>query len=185
MTLRWLGVGLAAIVFFAACGANDDVASECPTGSTCGPPSLTAAASSDPGECAPSVDPEGSFVPSVTFNPGTSNATLLYVEVADEPPERSLGLSERACLAPDWGMIFVYQEDSNATFGMSRMLFPLSIAWVSSDGTIVEIEDMDPPTTGHASAEPYRYAIEVNQGWFAEHGIEAGDQVNVGTAFER
>jgi len=35
---------------------------------------------------------------------------------------------------------------------------------------------MEPLTTiSHRSTEPYRYAVEVNQGWFAANGIGVGD----------
>jgi uncharacterized membrane protein (UPF0127 family) len=36
-------------------------------------------------------------------------------------------------------------------------------------------------TTPHVSAEPARYALEVNQGFFAERGIEVGDEVELST----
>jgi uncharacterized membrane protein (UPF0127 family) len=61
---------------------------------------------------------------------------------------------------------------------MRDTLIPLSIAFVKSDGTIVEIEDMEPQTEDlHSGPEPYRYTVEANQGWFARNGIEAGSQV--------
>jgi len=63
---------------------------------------------------------------------------------------------------------------------MRNTLIPLSIAFVGSDGVIIHIEDMQPLTEDlHYSPAPYRYAIEVNQGWFADNGITAGDTVKV------
>jgi uncharacterized membrane protein (UPF0127 family) len=33
--------------------------------------------------------------------------------------------------------------------------------------------------TTHPSAEPAQYALEVNQGFFADHGIEVGNEVEL------
>mgnify|MGYP003546642588 CR=1 FL=1 len=44
-----------------------------------------------------------------------------------------------------------------------------------AEGTIVNIRDMQPQTLdSHCSAKPVRYALEMNQGWFAKRGIKAG-----------
>lgn len=117
------------------------------------------------------------YGPAITFG---SSSQALFVEIADDASERSRGLMDRTCLGNDWGMLFVYDKDVQNTFGMRNTLIPLSIAWIKADGTILEIEDMQPETTdSHASPEPYRYAIEANQGWFTEHGIAAGDVATI------
>jgi uncharacterized membrane protein (UPF0127 family) len=61
---------------------------------------------------------------------------------------------------------------------MKDTRIPLSIAFVDRDGTIVRIADMQPLSTKSTpSLYPARYAIEVNKGWFADRGIEAGAAV--------
>ena len=106
----------------------------------------------------------------------------LAIEVADTAEERAKGLMGRESLPADRGMLFDFQEPTQAGFWMKNTLIPLSIAFVDGDGTIVHIEDMQPETEDiHASPKPYRYAIEVNQGWYAAHGISAGDRVGVRT----
>jgi uncharacterized membrane protein (UPF0127 family) len=54
---------------------------------------------------------------------------------------------------------------------------PLSIAFVDSQKRILNMADMQPfdDRTIHPSQGMALYALEVNQGWFAEHGIQAGD----------
>jgi uncharacterized membrane protein (UPF0127 family) len=111
---------------------------------------------------------------------GAGGTALLTVETADSPDERATGLMNREEMAPDHGMIFVWPEDTGSRFWMQDTLIPLSIAFITAEGTIVHITDMEPLTTDlHASPEPYRFAVEVNQGWFAENGIEAGDVAEI------
>jgi uncharacterized membrane protein (UPF0127 family) len=106
--------------------------------------------------------------------------TQLFVEIADTSDERHKGLSNRGCLGDDWGMLFVFANDVQSTFSMRETLIPLSIAFIAADGKIIEIEDMEPLTTElHGAPAPYRYAIEANQGWFANAGIGAGDVASI------
>ena len=63
---------------------------------------------------------------------------------------------------------------------MKDTLIPLSIAFIKSDGTIVEIEDMAPQTEDlHSGPEPYRYTVEANQGWYERNGIGAGSRARI------
>ncbi len=106
--------------------------------------------------------------------------TEVEVEIADERAEQQRGLMERTELAEDAGMLFVFERDEPRSFWMRNTLIPLSIAYIAESGRIVDIQDMQPlDETSHPSAEPARYALEVNQGFFAERGIEAGDEVEI------
>ena len=61
---------------------------------------------------------------------------------------------------------------------MRNTLIPLSIAFVRENGTIIDIQDMEPETTElHRPDEKYRDAIEVNKGWFDRNNITVGDVV--------
>ena len=101
----------------------------------------------------------------------------LLVEVADSPEERSVGLMFRESMPEDQGMLFVFEQVGQHSFYMRNTLVPLSIAFIKSDGTIVEIEDMEPQTEDlHSGPEPYRYTIEANQGWYERNGISAGSR---------
>ena len=111
----------------------------------------------------------------------------LELELARTPQEHELGLMYRDYLPPDSGMLFVYQADSREGYWMYHTLIPLSIAWIDHEGTIVDIQDMprlnDPNDVSEASrtvytpAAPYRYALEVNEGWFVQHGVGVGQQM--------
>ena len=102
------------------------------------------------------------------------------VEIADDKAEQRRGLMERTELAENAGMLFVFDREEPRSFWMRNTLIPLSIAYIASDGRIVDIQDMQPlDETSHPSAEPAQYALEVNQGFFAERGIEVGNVVEI------
>jgi hypothetical protein len=73
-------------------------------------------------------------------------------------------------------MLFVFEQQQQLSFWMKNTLIPLSVAYMDSEGRIIDVQDMEPlDTTPHPSAEPAMYALEVNQGFYEERGIEVGD----------
>jgi uncharacterized membrane protein (UPF0127 family) len=100
------------------------------------------------------------------------------LEVARTPQEHEVGLMYRQSLPADGGMVFVYDHQATEGYWMHNTLIPLSIAWIDQNGTIVDIQDMQPETDDvHVPAAPYWYALEVNQGWYFQHGVGVGQQV--------
>ena len=70
-------------------------------------------------------------------------------------------------------------------FWMKNTLLPLTAAFVADDGSIVNLADMQPQTEdSHCSTKPVRYVLEMNQGWFAKRGIQAGAKLS-GSLFTR
>lgn len=115
------------------------------------------------------------------INTATGPVPLLHLEVADSPEERARGLMGRTSLAPDAGMLFLSDEPTSNTFWMKDTTIPLSIAFVGADGRIVGMLDMPPcpaePCPKYAPDADYIAAIEMNQGWFEEHGVRIGDEL--------
>lgn len=110
-----------------------------------------------------------------------AGAHSLDVEVAATPEQRERGLMERTRLADDAGMLFVFEQKARHCFWMKNTPLPLSIAFIADDGTLVEIEDMQPLTTApHCAQEAVRYALEVKQGGFASKGIQPGTRITGG-----
>ena len=102
----------------------------------------------------------------------------LKVEVAKEEPQRMQGLMFRKSLAPEEGMLFIFDEPAYHSMWMKNTLIALSVAFVDRDGVILNILDMEPQTLdSHMAAGPAVYAIETNKGWFAAKKIKAGDKV--------
>ena len=109
----------------------------------------------------------------------TVDGHRITVEVARRPDERARGLMFRASLPPDHGMLFLFSDDEVQSFWMRNTKIPLSIAYADAHGKIVRIADLEPfderPVT---SIAPARYALEMNRGWFAAHGVAAGDVIS-------
>ena len=106
----------------------------------------------------------------------------VQVEVADDTDEMQKGLMGRTALAEDAGMLFVYPEERELSFWMKDTLIPLSIAFMDAEGRIVDLQDMkalDDRPPHYTSAEPARYALEVNEGFFDERGVEVGDRARL------
>jgi uncharacterized membrane protein (UPF0127 family) len=108
----------------------------------------------------------------------TIGSTTLTAEIAATNEHRSTGLMHRFSLAPDSGMLFVFDAPRPQSFWMRNTFVALSIAFIDAQGTILNIEDMTPkderPTW---SAGPALYALEMRKGWFAQRGIAPGARV--------
>lgn len=105
---------------------------------------------------------------------------LVEAEIADTPGARQKGLQNRKKLGPDAGMLFVFENEERVSFWMDDTGIPLDIAFIARDGTIRQIEAMEPfSKTTVVSRRYVRFALEVNRGWFAENGIGVGDVVTI------
>jgi uncharacterized membrane protein (UPF0127 family) len=103
---------------------------------------------------------------------------LIHAELANDFASRMQGLMYRTALPPNGGMLFVFEAAAVQCMWMKNTLIPLSVAFIGSDGKIVNIADMQPQTEdAHCAAQPARYALEMEQGWFAQRGIRPGMQL--------
>jgi uncharacterized membrane protein (UPF0127 family) len=110
----------------------------------------------------------------------------IRVEVVRTEGEKARGLMFRDKLGADEGMLFVYEKEEFLTFWMKNTPLPLSIAFIDPNGKIVDIQDMDPfSLRTHTSAQPARYALEMNRNWFQKNGIKVGDVVKMPPALEK
>jgi hypothetical protein len=111
---------------------------------------------------------------------GIGEATY-EVEVAGRGYGLSLGLMHRTKMGADEGMWFEFPDEEIRRFWMKNTKIPLSIAFVTSEGTLTNIEDMVPYVEQNTlSVRPAKYALEMNRGWFKKKGIEAGDTIRIG-----
>jgi uncharacterized membrane protein (UPF0127 family) len=99
----------------------------------------------------------------------------LTAELARTNEEQSMGLMFRKKLDDGEGMLFVYDRDQKLSFWMKNTIIPLSIAFISHEGRIIEIRDMRTQSVQSIqSSRSVRYALEVPQGWFERAGITDG-----------
>ena len=119
----------------------------------------------------------------------TKRDTLhLSLELARNEAQRTMGLMERRHLNESAGMLFLYDttQPPSAGYWMYRTRIPLDIAFMDSAGTVRAILGMVPCTAtliegcpSYPPNVPYRYALEMNAGFFAQHQVAVGDVVLV------
>lgn len=136
-----------------------------------------------PDEAAPettATEPEIAKTTTLNIIKSSGERVEVEVEIADDDTERQRGLMGRTELAENAGMLFIFEDEQPRSFWMKDTLIPLSIAYIAADGHIVDIQDMQPlDETSYPSAEPAQYALEVNQGFFREQGIQVGDRLDL------
>ena len=110
-----------------------------------------------------------------------SAEVLVEVSIAETPESRQRGLMFVEEMGQDSGMAFVQEEAVQQPFWMKNTLIPLSIAFWDEAGRIQAILDMAPCRQEtcplYDPGVPWIGAVEVNQGFFADNGIEVGDTV--------
>ena len=102
-----------------------------------------------------------------------------FVEVADTPAKRELGLQYRHDLPADRGMIFLFTREADQTFWMKNTPIPLDMIFINSQRQIVGIADeavpftLDPRSVGR----PSQFVLEINGGLAKRYGIKPGNSV--------
>lgn len=110
----------------------------------------------------------------------------VYVEIANTPEKRSLGLSGQDSLAMDEGMLFTYEIANRPTFWMKDMQFDLDIIWIRDNQVIKIDKNVPAPAPEVANKDLPRYqpeenidqVLEVAAGFADQNGIEVGENVS-------
>jgi len=111
-------------------------------------------------------------LPTVDLQAGMHN---IRAEVARTALQTQTGMMFRKEMAAHEGMLFVFDSLAARCFWMKNTPLPLTIAYIAEDGAIVDLIDMQPYSDRtHCSSQPVRFALEMNQGWFAKRGIKPG-----------
>ena len=109
--------------------------------------------------------------------------SLISVEVADSPSERSRGLSGRDSLSPDTGLLFIFPTPDRHSFWMKDMTFALDFIWINSNKVVQVTTNVPPPASPTAQIPvirpdfPVIWVLEVPAGFVKEHQVEVGDPV--------
>ncbi|MFV1917235.1 MAG: DUF192 domain-containing protein [Patescibacteria group bacterium] len=117
----------------------------------------------------------------------TVGETKVFIEIADDPKEWQIGLSEHKSLGASEGMLFIFdRKDTMPSFWMEGMDFDIDIIWIN-DGKVTQVEqnvpkpNLDTPSSELPLYQPYDvidYVLEVNAGYVKEEGIAVGDNVD-------
>jgi uncharacterized membrane protein (UPF0127 family) len=100
----------------------------------------------------------------------------LMTEIASRPAEIATGMMFRTNMLENEAMIFVFRDTQPRSFYMRNCIVPLSGAYMSPTGEILQIIDMKPhDETGIPSdSSNVQFVLEVPQGWFAWHNVSTG-----------
>jgi uncharacterized protein len=105
----------------------------------------------------------------------TAGMHVIHAELAVTAAEQDTGMMFRRGMGANDGMLFVYPASAVRCFSMRNTWVPLSVAFISSHGTIINIADMTPmDLTSHCSDQPVQFALQTPQGWFAARGFKPG-----------
>ncbi len=102
--------------------------------------------------------------------------------IAETSEQLAFGLAwvQPSQLTDTQGMLFVYAKDQTSGFWMKGTLLPLDIAFFQPDGTILDIQQMQPLTLQeHKPPTPYRYALEVKAGTFDRLNVHPGQIIHI------
>ncbi|MEK7201102.1 MAG: DUF192 domain-containing protein [Patescibacteria group bacterium] len=106
--------------------------------------------------------------------------TSLQFEIVRTPEAQAKGLSGRTDVPQGYGMLFVFPKEERLAFWMKDMLVPIDILWLSSDGTILGIEDSVSPDSypqKFLSPEPVRLVLELRAGESRVRNFTIGSRI--------
>ncbi|GFD88448.1 hypothetical protein KUL152_06740 [Tenacibaculum sp. KUL152] len=110
----------------------------------------------------------------------TVGEETLNVEYAKTFEQRARGLMFRKSLCEDCGMFFKFESPRFAGMWMKNTFIPLDVAFIDRNGVITDIKPLTPHSLESVgSSKEVLYALEMNQGWFAENEIKIGDQITI------
>jgi len=109
----------------------------------------------------------------------TSGSHPFTVEVATDSVQHARGLMYRRELAPDRGMIFLYEKDEEVLMWMKNTYIPLDMLFIDRAGRIVGLAANTTPLSTDIipSNVPVKAVLEVAAGTAARLKIEVGSRI--------
>jgi len=116
------------------------------------------------------------------FQPTTEvrvGSGVFNVKLANTEPARLQGLSGKAKLEANEGLLMVYETDAQHGIWMKDMKIPIDIIWMNSDKKVIFIVTDAAPELGETKTykpkSPARYVLEVPAGTVKKSAIKIGD----------
>jgi uncharacterized membrane protein (UPF0127 family) len=109
----------------------------------------------------------------------SSGSHKFQIELATDNAQREQGLMFRQAMAPDAGMLFIYDRTQPVAMWMENTYIPLDMLFIAADGHIVNIRQRAVPHSQEniPSAGPVKAVLELNGGTVARLDIKPGDKV--------
>jgi len=101
-------------------------------------------------------------------------AARFVVEIADTQHKRTQGLMERVSLAPDHGMLFIFDHQSNHGLWMKNTYLSLDMIFFDNDFRVVGVRENTQPLSLEIVTinQDSRYVLEVLAGTAKKYGID-------------
>ena len=114
------------------------------------------------------------------------------LELATTRAARYQGLSDRASIPEDGGMLFVFPDEAERSFVMRRCLVPIDLIYLDAEGRVLNthqmtVEPYDRPEwqlTSYRSDGKAQYVIELRGGTLDELDLSRGDRVDLPTGLK-
>lgn len=129
------------------------------------------------------------IIPSPTYNYNHKlfvGSQTLMVEISRTPAQMEQGLSDRAAMDDNQGMLFDFgQTPSGTAFWMKGMKFNLDFIWIKNNRIIFITPNAQAPKSPkehlelYSPPEPVTWVLEVNAGWAEKNKIKTGDEVRL------
>jgi len=101
----------------------------------------------------------------------------IEIEIADDADKRTRGLSGRANLAQNHGLLFIFDTFGNYGFWMKEMNFPIDVIWIDENWRVADISKNASPESYpqvFLPSRPIKYVLEVNAGWSEKNNLKIG-----------
>jgi hypothetical protein len=105
---------------------------------------------------------------------------LYKVWLALDPKQKEEGLSHLSLdeVSSKEGMLFIYPYEEKLAFWMKDTFFDLDIAYIKSDGTVVDMFTMEKMSRkASTSSQKVRYVLELHAGEFEKIGLRLGEKI--------
>jgi len=110
---------------------------------------------------------------------GAGGSHKFQIELATDNAQREQGLMFRQSMAPDAGMLFIYDSAQPVAMWMENTYIPLDMLFIAADGHIVNIRQRAVPHSQEniLSDGPVKAVLELNGGTVSRLDIKPGDMV--------
>lgn len=138
---------------------------------------LAAASAAQDCPAPPDPDPVSFGAPMIVTLETADGTHAFNAEIARTPAQRSRGLMFRPEIAPDAGMLFIFDEEAPRSFFMRNTCASLDIIWIAADMTVVGVaKDTTPFSEDNIPSDaPAQFVLELAAGRADEIGLAAGD----------